>query len=50
MYAGNIRESIYGGITVTWITDRKNLTQTQKIDAAIWRLLDAWNIAPLAKN
>ena len=40
-------ESIYGGIKVNWYTDQKNIARAQEIDAAIWRLLDAWNISPM---
>jgi len=39
-------EPIYGGLIVKVRFDRRNLAQWQQIDAAIWRLLDAWNIAP----
>ena len=41
------RESIYSGIKINWYADRKNLAQAQAIDAAIWRLLDTWNISPI---
>lgn len=40
------RESVYNGVKINWYADRKNLDQAQAIDAAIWRLLDAWNISP----
>lgn len=40
------REPIYSGIQIKWYTDRKNLDQAQAIDAAIWRLLDTWNVSP----
>ncbi|MEC7119532.1 MAG: hypothetical protein VXW65_06490 [Pseudomonadota bacterium] len=39
-------EPIYGGLIVRWRIDRRNFAQWQDVDAAIWRLLDAWNIAP----
>lgn len=39
-------EKIYGGITVVWIAHKKNLKRAQEIDAAIWRLLAAWNVSP----
>lgn len=39
-------EPIYGGSVVRWRIDRRNLAQWQQIDAAIWRLLDAWNVSP----
>ena len=41
------RESIYSGIKINWYADRKNLDQAQAIDAAIWRLLDTWNISSI---
>lgn len=41
------RESIYSGIKINWYVDRKNLDQAQAIDAAIWRLLDTWNISSI---
>lgn len=40
------RETIYGGIRVQWFTHPKNLNRARDIDAAIWRLLEAWNVAP----
>ena len=40
-------EPIYGGIEVEWYFHRDNLQQWQAIDAAIWRLLDTWNISPI---
>ncbi len=39
-------EPIYGGTTLTWITHKNNLSRAQEIDAAIWRLLAAWNVSP----
>ena len=41
------RESIYNGVKINWYADRKNLDQAQAIDAAIWRLLDTWNISSI---
>ena len=43
-------EPIYGGLIVRWRFDRRNLAQWQQIDAAVWRLLDAWNVAPETTN
>lgn len=37
-------ESYYGGINITYIVNQKNFNQIPKIDQAIWRLLDTWNI------
>ncbi len=39
-------EPIYGGLKVKVRFDHSNLAQWQQIDAAIWRLLDAWNVSP----
>ena len=39
-------EAIYGGIRVEWFIHKKNINRTKDIDAAIWRLLEAWNVAP----
>ncbi|WP_435273851.1 hypothetical protein ACMAZF_10775 [Psychrobium sp. nBUS_13] len=44
------QEFIYGGIKVEAFTDRKNFRHIKEIDTAIWRLLDAWNVAPLPTN
>ena len=41
------QEFIYGGIKAEAFTDRKNFRHIKEIDTAIWRLLDAWNVAPL---
>ena len=41
------QEFIYGGIEIKWFTDQKNIYRAREIDAAIWRLLEAWNISPL---
>jgi hypothetical protein len=41
------QEFIYGGIKIRWFTNQKNIHRARDIDAAIWRLLDAWNISPL---
>jgi hypothetical protein len=39
-------ELIYGGIKVEWFTAPHNINRAREIDAAIWRLLEAWNISP----
>jgi hypothetical protein len=41
------QEFIYGGIEIQWFTDQKNIYRARDIDAAIWRLLEAWNISPV---
>ncbi|MDI1308325.1 MAG: hypothetical protein PSV17_02680 [Methylotenera sp.] len=45
--AGEFWEPIYGGIHVEWHTHIQNLKHWREIDAAIWRLLETWNISPL---
>jgi hypothetical protein len=42
----NSDELIYGGMQVLWHTHKQNLPQVREIDAAIWRFLDSWNVAP----
>jgi len=42
-----IQEFIYGGVKIKAFTHPKNINKAKEIDAAIWRLLAAWNIAPL---
>jgi hypothetical protein len=44
------QEFIYGGIKIRWFTDPQNINRARDIDAAIWRLLDAWNISPIQHN
>lgn len=44
------REHIYGGLNVEWIIDQRNLKYWKKIDAAIWNLLDAWNVSPISDS
>lgn len=41
------QEFAYGGIEIIWFTDQKNIYRARDIDAAIWRLLEAWNISPV---
>jgi hypothetical protein len=38
-------ELIFGGIQLRWVTHKQNIHQVKKIDTAIWRLLDTWNVA-----
>jgi len=40
-------EPIYGGIKVEYRLDRSKLKHWKEVDAAIWRLLDLWNISPI---
>jgi len=44
------QEFIYGGIKIEWFTDPKNINRAREIDAAIWRLLDAWNISEIQNS
>ncbi|MCY6413082.1 hypothetical protein QTA56_13235 [Acinetobacter sp. VNH17] len=44
---GRSYELIYGGIKINWFTNQKNIDHVKDIDAAIWRLLDAWNVSPI---
>jgi len=41
------QEFIYGGIEIQWFTEQQNMYRAREIDAAIWRLLEAWNISPV---
>jgi hypothetical protein len=36
--------SLYGGLRVEWEATVKDLKNWKEIDAAIWRLLDTWNV------
>lgn len=47
---GKSWEAIYGGIRVRWRIDNNNLKHWKKIDAAIWHLLEAWNVSPIKSN
>lgn len=37
--------SLYGGLRAEWQVTVKDLSNWKEIDAAIWRLLDTWNVA-----
>ncbi|MDI1297948.1 hypothetical protein [Methylotenera sp.] len=39
-------EPIMGGVWIKWQTHPKNWDKWREIDAAVWRLLNAWNVAP----
>ena len=43
-------EPIYGGIKVEWYFHRDNLQHWQKIDTAIWDLIETWNISPFVQT
>lgn len=38
-------EPIYGGIQVEWRIHLKSLKHWKEVDAAIWRLLESWNVS-----
>lgn len=44
------QEFIYGGVSIEYILNEKNLNKIQQIDQAIWRMLDAWNVSPNQPN
>lgn len=44
---GEFWEPIYGGIHIEWHTHIQNLKHWKEVDAAIWRLLETWNVSPL---
>jgi hypothetical protein len=35
----------YGGVRLSWRTHVRNLPRWREIDAQIWKLIDAWNVA-----
>ncbi|MDI1309965.1 MAG: hypothetical protein PSV17_11120 [Methylotenera sp.] len=35
------------GYRLYWYADQKQIYRAKEIDAAIWRLLDAWNVSPI---
>lgn len=39
-------EPIMAGVWIKWQTHPKNWDKWREIDAAVWRLLNAWNVAP----
>lgn len=43
------KEPIYGGVEIQWFMNQKNIDQARDIDAAIWRLLETWNVSPFNK-
>lgn len=47
---GHSWEPIHGGINVQWRIHKSNLKRWKEVDAAIWRLVDIWNVSPLASN
>lgn len=43
-------EPIYGKIDMEWYIHKDNLDQWKKVDANIWRLLEAWNTSPINQD
>lgn len=43
-------EPIYGGIAIKYRIDKRRLNQWRQVDAAIWRLLERWNVSPLTST
>ena len=43
-------EPLYGGITIEWRIDKGNLHRWKEVDAAIWRLLETWNVSPISDS
>lgn len=41
---------LYGGIKVEWTAKDTDLRNWKKIDTAIWRLLETWNVASVPQN
>jgi hypothetical protein len=39
---------LYGGLTVAWRTNAKNLSQWREIDMQIWKFIASWNVAKSA--
>lgn len=44
------QEFIYGGVSIEYILNEKNLDKIHQIDQAIWRMLDIWNVVPNQLN
>ena len=40
----------YGGVRIAWRTHVRNLPRWHDIDAQIWKVVDAWNVAPLPQG
>ena len=41
---------LLGGLEIQWFTSQRNIKQAQDIDAAIWRLINTWNVSPLSES
>lgn len=40
-------EPLYGNIVIKWRIDKRNLHRWKEVDAAIWKLLEQWNVSPI---
>ena len=45
LITGDYYEPIMGGVRITWKTHPKNWDRWREIDAAVWRMLNAWNVS-----
>ena len=45
MLKANYFSRRYGGVRIAWRTHVRNLPRWRDIDAQIWKLIDAWNVA-----
>jgi hypothetical protein len=36
---------VYGGLTIAWRANAKNLSQWREIDAQVWKFIASWNVA-----
>jgi hypothetical protein len=48
MLKANYFSRRYGGVRIAWRTHMRNLPRWHDIDAQIWKLVEAWNVAPPA--
>ena len=48
MLKANYFSRRYGGVRIAWRTHLRNLPRWHEIDAQIWKLIEAWNVAPAA--
>jgi hypothetical protein len=48
MLKANYFSRRYGGVRIAWRTHVRNLPRWHEIDAQIWKLIEAWNVAPAA--
>jgi hypothetical protein len=48
MLKANYFSRRYGGVRIAWRTHVRNLPRWHEIDAQIWKLIEAWNVAAAA--